>query len=162
MSLDSMSVRWRRASYVMESPVQIPHTQLKFIISNISEENTGVRETSHMLRNTETTIIVTKVQPSARRDANRSGGSAHIHESSHWIVQQHVKEARFVTVKVTVFRDVTKCNLVGTYRHFGGTWCAHLQGRRANVGICLPNNTPYKAIFTSKSCARPGKRYTVN
>jgi hypothetical protein len=35
-------------------------------------------------------------------------------------------------MKITVFCDVTPCSsLVGTYQHFKGTCCVHIQGRRA-------------------------------
>ena len=35
-----------------------------------------------------------------------------------------------VTVKVTVFLDMTPYSLVEIYRHFGGTHCPHIQKRR--------------------------------
>jgi len=35
-----------------------------------------------------------------------------------------------VTINVTTFWHVTKCNLPEIYRCFGGTCCVHLQGRR--------------------------------
>jgi hypothetical protein len=35
-----------------------------------------------------------------------------------------------VTVKITVFRDVTPCSLEDYYKRFGGTRCVYFQRRR--------------------------------
>jgi len=35
-----------------------------------------------------------------------------------------------VTVKVSIFWDVTPCNLACMYKNFRGTCCLHLLGRR--------------------------------
>jgi hypothetical protein len=43
-----------------------------------------------------------------------------------------------VTVKITVFWDVTLYSLVEVYQHFRGKYCLHLQGQRAKAeSLCL-------------------------
>jgi hypothetical protein len=37
-----------------------------------------------------------------------------------------------VTVRNTIFWDVTPCSSVGIYRHFGGMYCFYIQGRRVS------------------------------
>jgi hypothetical protein len=46
-----------------------------------------------------------------------------------------------VTMKKTVFWDVTPCNMVDAFRSIGGKWWLHLQGRRS------PNYSDYKSVY---------------
>jgi hypothetical protein len=45
-------------------------------------------------------------------------------------MQKSKLHLRSVVMKISIFWDITPCSLVKVNRHFGGTYCLHLQGRR--------------------------------
>jgi hypothetical protein len=40
-----------------------------------------------------------------------------------------------VTIKITMFWNVTPCSLIEVQRCFGGTYCSHLHGRRVSQAV---------------------------
>jgi hypothetical protein len=62
-----------------------------------------------------------------------------------------------VTIKITLFLDVTQCSLIYRYKCFGGTCCLHLQGTLKIIiraflpsrqTVCLPIRL---AIYETRS-----------